>query len=90
MEFCQYHLTHGVMVLCVLLSTHVVITQWGVCPLILAARWGRTEVVSLLVKAGAALDLSDRVNVWYSSHHSVMLCVIQTQHVLLLLVRLSM
>ena len=40
--------------------------------------WGRTEVVSLLVKAGAALDLPDRVNMWYSSHHSVMLCVIQT------------
>ena len=56
----------------------------------LAARWGRTEVVSLLVKAGAALDLSDRVNMWYSSHHSVMLCVIHTRHVLLLLVRLSM
>ena len=38
-----------------------VITQWGESPLMLAARSGRTEVVSLLVKAGAALDLQDKV-----------------------------
>ena len=38
-----------------------VITQYGESPLMLAARSGRTEVVSLLVKAGAALDLQDKV-----------------------------
>ena len=47
-------------------SLHVsVITQSGESPLILAARWGRTEVVSLLVKAGAALDLQNEVNMWH-------------------------
>ena len=46
-------------------SLHMsVITQYGWSALILAARWGRTEVVSLLVKAGAALDLQDKVNMW--------------------------
>ena len=44
-------------------SLHVsIITQSGDSPLILAAGSGRTEVVSLLVKAGAALDLQDQVN----------------------------
>ena len=38
-----------------------VITQRGESPLMLAARSGRTEVVSLLAKAGAALDLQDKV-----------------------------
>ena len=38
-----------------------VITQDGESALILAARRGMTEVVSLLVKAGAALDLQDQV-----------------------------
>ena len=28
-------------------------------------RRGRTEVVSLLVEAGAALDLQDEVNMWH-------------------------
>ena len=42
-----------------------IITQSGDSPLILAARRGRTEVVSLLVKAGAALDLEDKVNMWH-------------------------
>ena len=37
----------------------------------LAASEGRTEVVSLLVEAGAALDLQDQVNMW---HHCV--CVL--------------
>ena len=47
-------------------SLHMsVITQRGDSPLILAARSGRTEVVSLLVKAGAALDLQDQVNMWH-------------------------
>ena len=47
-------------------SLHVsIITQSGDSPLILAARWGRTEVVSLLVKAGAALDLQNKVNMWH-------------------------
>ena len=57
-------------------SLHMsVITQNGDSPLMEAASWSRTEVVSLLVKAGAALDLQNKVNVWHLSHHSVMLCV---------------
>ena len=47
-------------------SLHMsVITQDGESPLILAARSGETEVVSLLVKAGAALDLQNKVNMWH-------------------------
>ena len=48
-------------------SLHMsVITQDGDSPLMLAVnRSGRTEVVSLLVKAGAALDLHDKVNMWH-------------------------
>ena len=38
-------------------SLHMsVITQDGDSALIMAARWGRTKVVRLLVKAGATLD----------------------------------
>ena len=48
------------------LTTHVCsITQDGNSPLMEAASWGRTEVVSLLVKAGAALDLQNKVNMWH-------------------------
>ena len=44
-------------------SLHMsVIIQRGDSPLMEAARKGRTEVVSLLVKAGAALDLQNKVN----------------------------
>ena len=39
-----------------------VITQDGDSALIVAARKGDTKVVSLLVKAGAALDLQNKVN----------------------------
>ena len=39
-----------------------VITQDGESPLMLAASEGETEVVALLVKAGAALDLQNKVN----------------------------
>ena len=47
-------------------SLHMsVIPQDGDSPLIEAARSGRTEVVSLLVKAGAALDLQNEVNMWH-------------------------
>ena len=47
-------------------SLHIsVITQDGDTPLIVAVRSGRTEVVSLLVKAGAALDLQNKVNMWH-------------------------
>ena len=47
-------------------SLHVsIITQDGESPLMMAARSGRTEVVSLLVEAGAALDLQDEVNMWH-------------------------
>ena len=47
-------------------SLHVsIVTQDGESPLMMAARSGRTEVVSLLVEAGAALDLQDEVNMWH-------------------------
>ena len=47
-------------------SLHMsVITQDGDTPLTLAARNGKTEVVSLLVEAGAALDLQNKVNMWH-------------------------
>ena len=47
-------------------SLHIsVITQRGQSPLMEAASWGETEVVALLVKAGAALDLQDQVNMWH-------------------------
>ena len=47
-------------------SLHMsVITQSGESPLMVAARNGKTEVVSLLMKAGAALDLQDKVNMWH-------------------------
>ena len=47
-------------------SLHMsVITQSGESPLMLAARNGRTEVISLLVEAGAALDLQNKVNMWH-------------------------
>ena len=42
-----------------------VITQSGDSPLMKAAGSGKTEVVSLLVKAGAALDMQDQVNMWH-------------------------
>ena len=42
-----------------------VVTQDGDSPLMLAAWNGETEVVSLLVKAGAALDLQNVVNMWH-------------------------
>ena len=47
-------------------SLHMsVITQRGESALILAVGNGSTEVVSLLVKAGAALDLQNKVNMWH-------------------------
>ena len=47
-------------------SLHMsIITQRGESPLMEAARNGRTEVVSLLVEAGAALELQDQVNMWH-------------------------
>ena len=47
-------------------SLHMsVITQDGEFPLMEATSEGETEVVSLLVKAGAALDLQDKVNMWH-------------------------
>ena len=42
-----------------------VITQSGDFPLMVAASSNDTELVSLLVKAGAALDLQDQVNMWH-------------------------
>ena len=38
-----------------------VITQYGRSPLMKAARWGTTEVVSLLLEAGANTDLQNKV-----------------------------
>ena len=50
----------------IIVSLHMsVITQDGDCPLLVATRWGRTEVVSLSVKARAALDLQNMVNMWH-------------------------
>ena len=50
----------------IIVSLHMsVITQRGESPLMKAVWKGRTEVVSLLVKAGAALDLQNKVNVWH-------------------------
>ena len=48
-------------------SLHMsVITQRGQSPLMKAVdRRGETEVVSLLVEAGAALDMQDQVNMWH-------------------------
>ena len=47
-------------------SLHMsIITQDGESPLMLAVRNGETEVVSLLVEAGAALDLQNKVNMWH-------------------------
>ena len=68
MEFVQYLLTHCDGLVCDVIgvSLHMsIITQSGESPLMKAASWGRTEVVSLLVKAGAALDLQDQVNMWH-------------------------
>ena len=68
LEVCNFEvntaLTTVVMGLVVIsVSLYIsVITQWGYSPLMEAAWWGRTEVVSLLVKAGATLDLQDKVN----------------------------
>ena len=44
-------------------SLHMsVMTQWpGDSPLMIAAQEGRTEVVSLLLKAGANIDLQNKV-----------------------------
>ena len=39
-----------------------VITQNGYTALMMAARWGETEIVSLLLKAGANTDLQNKVN----------------------------
>ena len=50
----------------IIVSLHMsVIIQDGESALMEAARSGRTEVVSLLVKAGAALDLQNVVNMWH-------------------------
>ena len=46
--------------MCVILHMSV-ITQDGESALMIAARWGRTEVVVELVKAGANLNLQNRV-----------------------------
>ena len=69
---CLYHslphtLSDGLVcnepsLLVISVSLHMsVITQRGQSPLMLAVGSGSTEVVSLLVKAGAALDLQDKV-----------------------------
>ena len=45
--------------------TVTVITQRGDSALIKAASEGKSEVVSLLVRAGATLDLQNKVNMFY-------------------------
>ena len=40
-----------------------VITQDGESLLMMAVRWGRTEAVSLLLEAGANIDLQNEVHV---------------------------
>ena len=61
-----HKLSDGLVCDVISVSLHMfVITQWAYSPLMVAARWGRTEVVSLLVKAGAALDLQNKVNMWH-------------------------
>ena len=43
-------------------SLHMsVITQWGASALMMAAKWGRTEDVSLLLEAGANIHLQNKV-----------------------------
>ena len=51
-------------------SLHMsVITQWqGYSALMMAVREGRTEVVSLLLEAGANTDLQDEVNARAALH----------------------
>ena len=39
-----------------------VITQDGTSPLMLAAQEGKSEVVSLLLEAGASIDLQNKVH----------------------------
>ena len=47
---------------CVIVNTHVsVITQWGESSLMEAAKWGNTEVVGELVKAGTNMDMQTEV-----------------------------
>ena len=47
-------------------SLHMsIIIQDRDSPLMVAVKSGRTEVVSLLVKAGAALHLQNKVNMWH-------------------------
>ena len=48
------------MIVCVLLHMSA-ITQKGESALMVAIRWGRTEVVSLLLEAGAKIDLQNEV-----------------------------
>ena len=45
---------------CVILHVFV-ITQDGISTLMWAARWGKTEVVVELMKAGANVDMQNRV-----------------------------
>ena len=52
---------------CVMLHMSV-ITQSGDSALIVAAREGRTEIVQQLVKAGANLDLQNKVCQYVETH----------------------
>ena len=66
----SYALFYGVNCVCkpfcevISVSLHMsVITQNGYSALMMAARWGRTEVVSLLLEAKANTDLQNKVHV---------------------------
>ena len=56
-------------------SLHMsVITQNGESVLIKAAKWGRTEVASLLLKAGANIELQDKVYMQIESERQHLIC----------------
>ena len=56
-------------------ATHVsVITQWGESSLMEAAKWGKTEVVVELVKAGANMDMQTEVCPFTCSRVHVYIC----------------
>ena len=59
-----FHTTHWEFCEVISVSLHMsVITQYGGSALMMAAQEGRTEVVSLLLEAGANIDLQNNVHV---------------------------
>ena len=61
LHFIAFHWLHDEP-FCEVITVHMsVITQDGDSALMIAARWGRTEVVPLLLKVGANTDLQNEV-----------------------------